>query len=121
MGNTAPWVKPGRGISSKNRSKNMNKTRNERLLVWAALTVFCAIGWVAFAGTPSTEAVISKNDGLHIGGKVTDRIGFYGGGPTAKPIITVVDAAHIVAALAAQGLLATATPTATATATATTP
>lgn len=87
---------------------------------WLAF-VLCSLGFagLVWAVTPSTEAVISLATGLKIGGAATDRLGFYDATPTPKPIITTVDAAHIVAALAAQGLIATATPSSTATATAT--
>lgn len=89
------------------------------VVFWGMLIGFCALSWLALAATPSTEAVISKSDGLHVGGAATDRIGFYNASPTVKPIITRTSpaAADIIAALAAQGLLATATPTPTPSAT----
>lgn len=95
----------------------MNK---RKLIAWIALVAFAAITWVAYAATPSTEAVQSRSDGLHIGNKASDRLGFYNGSPTPKPIIVgTVTAANLESALAATGLVATATPTATSTPTAT--
>jgi hypothetical protein len=94
--------------------------RKSKRWIWIAVPGFIVYtALVLWAAAPSTERVISLATGLKVGGASTDRIGFYNATPTPKPIITVVDAAHIEAALAAQGLIATATPTATSTATAT--
>jgi len=52
--------------------------------------LMAGVAWVAiaatFATTPSTETVISLSDGLHVGKKATDRIGFYNAAPTARPV-----------------------------------
>lgn len=52
---------------------------------------------------PSTEAVIAKSDGLHIGNKTTDRIGFGAATPVAQQAATVTP----FAALQTLGLIAT--------------
>ena len=91
----------------------------EKMLVWVALTIFVGGSWLVYAATPSTEAVQSRSDGLHVNEKITDRLGFYGAAPTPKPILSsgTVTAANIEIALAALGLMATATPTPTPSAT----
>jgi hypothetical protein len=56
-------------------------------------SICLAILMIAIAGTaagaPSTEAVISKSDGLHIGNTATDRVGFGAATPTARQATTV--------------------------------
>jgi hypothetical protein len=54
------------------------------------LTVMLALTIVGItSATPSTEAVISKSDGLHVAGATTDRIGLYGVTPVAQQAATV--------------------------------
>lgn len=90
-------------------------SRKTKIWIWLAIVPMFVTyaSFVLWAATPSTEAVISLPTGLKIGGKTSDRIGFYNATPTPKPVITAVTAAAIEAALAAQGLMATATPTPT--------
>ena len=86
------------------------------LLVFVAcsLAIYAGVALAQFP-TPSTAKVQSLKDGLHVGFKTSDRIGFHDATPIPKPVITSTAGANIVAALAAQGILATATPTATST------
>ncbi len=48
--------------------------------------VWIATAITATAPAPSTEEAQSLSDGLHIGQKATDRLGFYNAAPTARPI-----------------------------------
>lgn len=91
--------------------------KKARYFIFGMLSAFGL--FALWAAAPSTETVISLATGLKIAGKATDRIGFYDATPTPKPVITPADVAHLISALAAQGLVATATPSSTATATAT--
>jgi hypothetical protein len=56
-------------------------------IVTAALAVVAGVSPALAA--PSTEAVISKSDGLHIGGAATDRIGFGAATPVARSANTM--------------------------------
>lgn len=60
----------------------------KKLLLAIVASGALALQFTAMAA-PSTEAVISKSDGLHIGGATTDKIGLYNATPVAQQAATV--------------------------------